>query len=336
MSIIASYLLPPCAFVFSSFLSLFASSKMNTRTTKLHTISIDSPTLEATRKRKHEWPLLGNTYALHPLPMAYRSRNNPSYFNDSSSALNAFRQQLAMDIQIVDIRVHDASIDIADMFVAQRPPVDMGAFIAFLCQCQASLDPLKLLTTCTATDAVYALSKLYAMLAIISKPDIAKRLTKKSRNYYWVQHSIHFLDIAMTTAFQIAYRDLRMQEEFIESCNFDEIHYLGDTRMFLSQAAGMESVAGLVYSTHVDHLLWGGVSKFSNWRVYIETSILYSTRNCSECWGLTCGCPMRRMHANTNDSFVVSINTPDAHITNGVQGCWCAILQGSACCVSTE
>jgi hypothetical protein len=214
-------------------------------------------TLAVRGRNKFGWPLLGHTLLRHPRPAVIKkSRIHPT---DASILLCAFKEQLAMDVQIVDIREHDAKIDISDMFSTSRPHVHMDTFVSFMGICQTSPYPLKLIRTRNGNDNVYALSKLYAMLAILPKQDIAERLGKRSQNTYWMLHSIGFLEIAMATAFQMGYRDLRMNQDFLDSCDFTETHDLGKTRMFLCQAVGMESIAALVYSTHVDHLLWGGV-----------------------------------------------------------------------------
>jgi hypothetical protein len=108
-------------------------------------------------------------------------------------------------------------------------------------------------------EQVYTFSTLYAVLAMMPKDEIAVRCKDKSMNQYWVQHCIGFWEIAIATTFQVTYRAKHMHEDFMRSCKKKDMHYLAQTKMFLCDTILTTSVVGLIYSIHVDHLLWSGV-----------------------------------------------------------------------------
>jgi hypothetical protein len=177
---------------------------------------------------------------------------------DGDHVLCAFRQQLAIDVQIVHVPSHNPSIDIADIF-SNSMSTDMRAFATMIAEGRKSPDALQLIGACTLDEQVYTLSTLYAVLAVMSKDEIAVRFADKNPNKYWVQHGIGFWEIAMATTFQVTYRAQDMHQEFRWSCNEKDMHYVGGTKLFLCNSVLTTSVAGLIYSVHVDHLLWGGV-----------------------------------------------------------------------------
>jgi hypothetical protein len=206
-------------------------------------------------KKRRGWSLIGNT---EPTPMPPVHVSSQKDRKDGDHVLCAFRQQLAIDVQIVDVPSHNPSIDIADIF-SNSMSTDMRAFATMIAEGRKSPDALQLIDECTLEEQIYTLSTLYAVLAVMSKDEIAARFADKNSNSYWVRHGIGFWEIAMATTFQVTYRAQDMHEEFRRNCRPKDMDYVGGTKLFLCNSVLTTSVVGLIYSVHVDHLLWGGV-----------------------------------------------------------------------------
>jgi hypothetical protein len=203
------------------------------------------------------WAFLGNTDPTTPPPMG--TTNCEQLTTDTQIA---FREQLTMDTQIVEIRQYNAHIDVTTP-TESTPDVAMHIFIRFMEGCQEALNPLQLIPRCNSDAAVHVVSKLYATLATIPKHEIESMLTTESRREFRLEdsptmHSIGFLEIVMAAVFQVAFRDIRMDEIFRSKCNAEHQQYIGAVKMFLCNTIGTQSVSDHICSIQVHHLLWGG------------------------------------------------------------------------------
>jgi hypothetical protein len=234
--------------------------------------------LPVSHKRHRGWPFLGNTDPEPPPPIGT---------SVCQGHTNAFREQLAMDVQIVEIRQYDAHIAVVEVTSESTPRAAMDIFIKFMGECQESLNPLLLIPKCDCDADVHVVSKLYATLATIPKQDIELMLTNESRREFGLKHSknsitmhsIGFLEIAMAAVFQVSYRDICMDYSFRASCSYDEQEYVGAVKMFLCNTIATRSVGDHICSIQVNHLLWGGEYP----AVYVEEVLYTCNRMAASC-----------------------------------------------------